>query len=1606
VTDAAVTQTHCPYCALQCGMGLRPDRGSLEVVARDFPTNKGGLCQKGWTATDLLGSPERLTTPLLRQDGELRPVDWDTALDHIARRIGEIQQARGRDAVAVFGGGGLTNEKAYTVGKFARVALGTKNIDYNGRFCMSSAAAAANRAFGVDRGLPFPMSDLAEADVILLIGSNAAETMPPFMQWLTKQRENGGELIVVDPRLTATARTATSHLAVTPGTDLALINGLLNLVIAAGAIDTDYVEARTSGFDEVRRIVAGYGPKRVERITGIPAAQLTETADRIIRADKVILLTARGAEQQSKGVDTVAALINLALALGLPGKPGSGYGCLTGQGNGQGGREHGQKADQLPGYRSITDTAAREHVAKVWGISPEELPGAGVSAFELLDSLGTPDGPRAMILIGSNPVISAPDSDRITQRLTDLDLLVVHDIVLSESAALADVVLPVTQWAEETGTMTNLEGRVLLRNQAVPAPAEVRTDLQILSELARRLNAPGRWSDDPETVFDELRRASAGGIADYSGISYAAITDNDGMFWPCPAPGHPGTPRMFTERFATPDGRARFMAVEHRPVAEALDDEYPIYLTTGRLLAQYQSGAQTRRIPALMAADPKAFVEIHPSLATRLQIGEGDVVEVRSRRGRVEVAARLTDTIRRDTVFMPFHFPGLGNANRLTNPALDPISKMPEFKVCAVQLSLVRRATRAPRTPDDAVICRCNNVTRSQLRARFDAGDRTVLAIANSTHATTGCGTCHDAVARTLTRFEHGQPESVMRNLNPDKHVVVVGNGMVGQRFVELLAESDLERRWRVTVLGEEARQAYDRVALSSLFDGKSAEDLDVVAPGCYDDDAYELKLNEQVVRIDRDRRRVTTERGNSYHYDALVLATGSYPFVPPVPGHELANCFVYRTVEDLDAIKAAVSAARARNSGRSAGMVVGGGLLGLEAAHALRLLGISPHVVELAPRLMPLQVDEGGGHVLKRLIEDLNVTVHAGASATAITPDGDRMLATLSNGTELDLDVVVFSAGVRPRDQLAREHGLAVGDRGGIVVDESCRTSDDNIYAIGECALVGGKVYGLVGPGYTMAQVVADRLLHQPAAFTGADTSTKLKLMGVDVASFGDALATTKGALEVAVSNPVAGSYAKLVLDDQAQTVLGGVLVGDASRYGMLRTLVGKPLPGDPVSLIAATEAVQVTLADDAQVCSCTNVSKGAICSAITEQQLTDVAGIKACTKAGTGCGSCVPLLKTLLAESGVELSSALCEHFAMTRAQLFDIVRVLRLRTFTEIVESHGTGRGCDICKPVVASILASLGNGHILDGEQAALQDSNDHFLANIQRDGSYSVVPRIPGGEITPEGLIVIGELARDFGLYTKITGGQRIDLFGARVEQLPMIWRRLVDAGFESGHAYGKALRTVKSCVGSTWCRYGVQDSVSLAIELELRYRGLRAPHKLKSAVSGCARECAEAQSKDFGVIATENGWNLYVGGNGGARPRHADLLLVDVDTETLIQTIDRFLMFYVRTADRLQRTASWLESLEGGLDYLRSVIVDDSLGIAADLDAAMAAHVESYADEWRGVLDDPDRLSRFVSFVNAPGTPDPTISFISERGQIRPAEPVMISGPQLQVIGS
>ncbi|CAN5115840.1 nitrite reductase large subunit NirB [soil metagenome] len=829
-------------------------------------------------------------------------------------------------------------------------------------------------------------------------------------------------------------------------------------------------------------------------------------------------------------------------------------------------------------------------------------------------------------------------------------------------------------------------------------------------------------------------------------------------------------------------------------------------------------------------------------------------------------------------------------------------------------------------------------------------------------------------------------------NTTPNRRrqqIVVVGHGMVGHRFVEAAIERGLTQTHDILVLGEENRPAYDRVALTSFFE-VGADALSLLASKRYADPRVTLRTGAEVVTISPRQRLITLATGEDMAYDELVLATGAAPFVPPIPGKDLPGTFVYRTIDDLEAIRTAAKKAKR-------GVVVGGGLLGLEAANALHQLGLETHVVELAPRLMAVQVDEFGGRTLARHIEGLGLSIHTGAMSEAVLGTDRVTGLALKDRKGLDTDMVVFSAGIRPRDTLARAADLEIAERGGVLVDQHCRSSDDHVWAIGECAAPAGRMYGLVAPGYTMAEVAVDTMLGGPATFTGADMSTKLKLLGVDVASFGDAMGATEGSLELSYSDDVAGVYKKLVVSANGKQLLGGILVGDASAYGLLRPMVasGMDLPDNPEELILPiSTGVGITLPVHAQVCSCNNVTRGEIEAAV-DGGCSSAVEVTKQTRAGATCGSCKPQVKKIVedyfAALGKVVDRSICEHFSYTRAELFDLVLVHQYASFDQIVAAHGRGRGCEICKPAIASILASQFNGHVLAQGRRTLQDTNDAFLANIQRNGTYSVVPRIPGGEITPDGLIAIGAVAKEFGLYTKITGGQRIDLFGARLEELPQIWRRLVDAGFESGQAYGKSLRTVKSCVGSTWCRYGVQDSVGLAIMLELRYRGLRSPHKLKGGVSGCARECAEARGKDFGVIATEKGWNLYVAGNGGANPAHAQLLAGDLSTEDLVRYLDRYLMFYLRTADRLQRTAAWLDSFEGGLDRLRQIVVDDSLGLGSELEKAMAGHVGSYEDEWKATLEDPEKLTRFVSFVNAPDVPDANIEFGATRGQIVPA---------------
>ncbi|WP_072214978.1 nitrite reductase large subunit NirB [Type-D symbiont of Plautia stali] len=840
------------------------------------------------------------------------------------------------------------------------------------------------------------------------------------------------------------------------------------------------------------------------------------------------------------------------------------------------------------------------------------------------------------------------------------------------------------------------------------------------------------------------------------------------------------------------------------------------------------------------------------------------------------------------------------------------------------------------------------------------------------------------------------QPCAAGSNVMSKPLLAVVGHGMVSHHFLEQLVSRELHQHYHIVVYGDEPQMAYDRVHLTEYFGGKTADDLSLVSDNFFEKYGIELRSGCEVLAIDTDKRSLRDASGAELAWDKLVLATGSIPFVPPVPGREHSRCFVYRTLADLDAIAACAEHA-------TRGVVIGGGLLGLEAANALKQLGLETHVVEFAPRLMAVQLDDGGAQMLRGKISALGVQVHTSKQTEAIEslPDGSVQMR-FADGSVLQTDLIVFSAGIRPRDTLASAAGIQLGERGGIAINDGCETNVAGVYAIGECALWQGQIFGLVAPGYQMARVLAAQLAQEELAFSGADMSTKLKLLGVEVASFGDAHGRTVDSQSYQWTDNPKGIYKKLVVCKESKTLLGGVLVGDSGDYSsLLQMMLNKmPLPSEPESLIlpqlagSPSKALGVAaLPESAQICSCHNVSKGDICVAV-QSGCGDMAAIKSCTKAATGCGGCSALVKQVmeleLANQGVEVKKDICEHFAYSRQELYHLIRVDHITTFEQLIQQHGRGHGCEVCKPLAGSLLASCWNEYLLKPQHLPLQDTNDRYFANIQKDGTYSVVPRVPAGEITPQGLIAIGEVAARYDLYTKITGGQRIDLFGARLEQLPDIWETLIAAGFETGHAYGKSLRTVKSCVGSTWCRYGVQDSTAFAIALENRYKGLRAPHKIKMAVSGCTRECAEAQSKDIGVIATDKGWNLYVCGNGGMKPRHADLFASDLDDETLLRYVDRILMFYVRTADRLQRTSVWMDNMEGGLDYLRRVVIEDVLGIGERLEQEMQLVVDRYQCEWLSTLQDPSRRALFTPTLNSEEA-DETLNYVRVRDQRQPA---------------
>ncbi len=1585
------TRSVCCFCGVGCGVIVLAQGDRVIGVRGDpeHPANRGALCSKGMALHETVHLDDRLRFPLARAEkgAPLARVAWPEATARLAGVLHRALETRGPDALGLYLSGQLATEDYYALNKLAKGFLGTNHVDSNSRLCMSSAVAGYQRAFGVD-GPPTCYEDLDHAELVLVVGANMAWCHPVLFRRLQTARERGGRrLVVLDPRRTPTADAADLHVAIRPGSDAVLLLGLLAELARRGRLDAAYVEAHTEGFATLAAALPAFPPERLERECGVARETLARLADWWSAAGSALSLWAMGVNQSAHGTDTVSALVDLHLATGQLGRPGAGPVSLTGQPNAMGGREVGAMATMLAAHRDPGCEADRRELEALWG-SGAIAAEPGRSAVELFEHAAA-GGLDVLWIVATNPAVTLPDQTLVRRALERTPLVVVQDVVAAtETARFADLLLPAAGWGEKSGTMTNSERGVARLRAAVRPPGEALPDWRIAALVADRLGH-GRafaWRDEGE-VWSEHLASTAGRDCDMTGMT-AARLETRTLQWPCPGPDHGGTPRLYTDgRFPTPSGRARFVVPERLAPVEATSAAAPLVLTTTRLRDQWHTMTKTGGVARLRAHAPEPELEIAPSDAARLGVAQGARVTVRSARGSFTMAARVTDAVPEGMVAAPMHF---GEAfaqgalvNVATHGAIDPISRQPELKHAAVRVEPVSAAEPTPR---ERTLCACREVPERAVREAIARGVRTLAALDRETGAGGACGTCRPEIAGLLRRA----PAPPGR-----RPLVVVGHGMVGNRFVESLLERGGAERWRVVVVGEEPRPAYDRVHLSDLFAGRTPADLALSRAEDCAAQGVELRVGTRAAAIDRAARELVTEAGERLPYEVLVLATGSRPFVPPVPGVEKRGVFVYRTIEDVEAIRAAASGARR-------GIVIGGGLLGLEAAKALRDLGLEAHVVEAAPRLMPRQLDAAGSALLAERIEALGVQIHLGKATERVLGAAAATGLRFAGGEELAADLVVVSAGIRPRDELAAACGLAGGERGGVRVDDELRTSDPAIFAIGEVAEHRGSLYGLVGPGYAMADVLAVNLAAVPGAppqrFLGADLSTTLKLLGVDVANLGDPLGVEGATRDVVLHDQRGGRYARLLFAEDSSRLAGGILVGDTSQYARLVQLLreGKEVPGDPQELLfgarASTGGAAVT-DDAAQVCSCNNVTRGAIRSAIQGGELLELAAVKKATKAGTGCGGCLPTVTAILAEelaaAGRSRPNHLCEHFAYARQELFQIVKITGARSFEALLASHGRGDGCEVCKPAVASILASLWNEPIL--EQATIQDTNDRFLANIQRGGTYSVVPRVPGGEITPEKLIALGEVARRYGLYCKITGGQRIDLLGARVDQLPEIWRELVEAGFESGHAYGKAMRTVKSCVGTTWCRYGVQDSTGLAIRIEERYRGIRAPHKLKAAVSGCIRECAEAQSKDFGVIATERGWNLYVCGNGGSKPRHAELLAADLDEVTLVRFIDRFLMYYIQTADRLTRTARWLEGLPGGIEYLRRVVIDDHLGIAAELESQVQHLVDTYQCEWKQVVLDPELQRRFRHFANS-AEPDETLRFALERGQRRPAD--------------
>lgn len=1468
--------SHCCFCSMQCSVNLERDTstGMIEKTRPnpEFPVASGKVCSKGLFAHEHPQHPERLTTPMIRRQGVLVETTWKEALRFIVERIQTIQQRYGRDAMAVYGGGSLTNESAYLLGKFARVALGTSNIDYNGRYCMSSAAMAMNKAFGIDRGLAFPLEDIRLAKCILLVGTNLADCQPTLIPYLLQAKKNGAKVIVIDPRKTGTAKFADLYVSIKPGTDIALMNGILHVMIQKGLINDRFIKERTIGFDAVGKMVSQYSPFITSLLTGVSEATIIQIAQWYGQADTAMLLTARGIEQQAQGVHNVLSCLNLVLASGKIGRPGCGYGAITGQANGQGGREHGQKADQLPGYRSIENVEDRQHIASLWGISEQSLPGKGKSAYELFEAMADNEI-KGLFILASNPIVSSPNSNFVKDAFRKLDLIVVTDLFLTETAEMADVVLPGSAWTEAFGTITNLEGRVLLRNKAQDLPGLAQEDWRILCDLAAEMGKGEyfRYSS-AEEVFNDLRVASSGGKADYAGITYERIQKEQGVFWPCPSESGPGTQRLFTRRFAHPHGKAVFHPVRYVDPAPTEDSAYPYVLSTGRVVSHYLTGVQTHRTRFLHEKCSHPYVEVHPLTAKKHGLMEGDGVEISSKYGKVQYPVRITDKIHPAMVFVPFHWEKELSINQVIGPQLDPISKIPAFKWSAVNLK---------------------KVVGEEVR---HVGKR---------------------------------------------RLVLVGNGMAGIRCIEEILAVNPDR-FDITVFGSETHPNYNRILLSSVLNGDATmKDIILNDWDWYKDNQITLHAGHTVIQIDTEHQKVYTDSGLVQPYDDLILATGSVPRVLPLPGADKQGVITFRNINDCQSM---VDAAKQFQKA----VVIGGGLLGLEAARGLLNLSMETCVVHIHDNLMDRQLDEPASKLLQAQLEEQGMKFILGRETQEIIGDEQVAGIRFTDGSLEPADLIVMAVGIRPNIQLAEESGILVNQ--GVVVNDFLETNVNHVYALGECAEHRGKLYGLVAPLFEQARTLAAHICQQTSVpYEGSLVHTKLKVSEVQVFSAGE-FKDSPDTRAIRVQDELAGIYKKVLLRNNK--VVGAVLLGETTDSQRFIDLIHNQTDVSRVpraQLLENAGSVTQVPSEHDMVCTCNAVPRSRVVRAIRDENCQTVADVKTCTRATGTCGACKPTVEKIISDT-LGRREPICSCTPLSRDEVLAEIKARHLTSVFEVIDVLGwrESEGCSKCRPALNYYLNMIWPAEHEDEPRS--RGVNERLHANIQKDGTYSIVPRMYGGVTTPTELKRIAEIAEKYRVrMVKVTGGQRIDLLGVEKSDLPSIWAEL---DMQSGYAYGKAVRTVKTCVGSEFCRFGVQDSTQLGIDIEKKFERLNTPAKVKMAVSGCPRNCAEGSIKDVGVVGVEAGWEIYVGGNGGLKLRGAELLCVVKTKEEAMSWIGAFLQYYRENGVYGERTAVFVERL--GIEKIRDELSQERTREALVKRVHLALSV--LEDPWRKII--------------------------------------------------